>query len=269
MILVVFGIGIGMLSPWLLDFDVWAFQSVKRSTNLIRYPGARVDSEWPFYQLSIPEVWKGFNFSQRFPDHTEIRKYFEHLDKTLDLRKDVEFGAHVNSAEWKDGKWHVTTMAGHTATCKYLFLCSGLLHRRHYPDFPGFDNYKGIVHHSGYWPEDFDVSGKKVAVIGAGATSVQIVQELTKQAANLTMMMRRPSICLPARNREVTTQEQTYFKPYYGILFKEGRVSNSGFPAKGPNESIWDVSQEDRETYFEELWKYGSFHLALGKNFLP
>ncbi|OAL39669.1 hypothetical protein AYO20_01066 [Fonsecaea nubica] len=226
-----------------------------------RYPGARVDSEWPYYQLSLPEVWKDWNFTERFPSHTEIRNYFAHVDKVLDIRKDVVFNARVNSCTWddKEHRWTVKTEAGHTTVCKYLFLCTGLLQRRHYPEFPGFDQYKGEVHHSGFWPEDLDVTGKRVVVVGAGATSIQIVQELTKKASHLSMLMRRPSLCLPIRNRPISEAEQDGMKPYYDVLFKAGRKSAGGLPRGPPDASIFDVSDAEREQYYEELWKCGSF----------
>ncbi|KIX06716.1 uncharacterized protein Z518_04692 [Rhinocladiella mackenziei CBS 650.93] len=226
-----------------------------------RYPGARVDSEWPFYQLSLPEVWKDWNFTERFPDHNEIRAYFHHVDKVLDLRKDIEFDARVNSCVWDgtEGRWTVKTVAGHLAMCKYLFLCTGLLYQRHYPDFPGFEKYKGVVHHSGFWPDHLDMTGKKVAVIGAGATSVQIVQDLTKVASQLDMYMRRPSLCLPMAQRDISEAEQDCLKPYYGTLFKQGRKSAGGYPRYPPDCSIFDVSDQEREDYYEHLWKAGSF----------
>src|ERR1700749_1293694 len=65
-----------------------------------RYPGARVDSEFPFYTLSIPEVYTTWTWSSRFPDHKELRRHFDHIDKILDIRKDVQFNARVNSATW-------------------------------------------------------------------------------------------------------------------------------------------------------------------------
>jgi len=163
-----------------------------------RYPGARVDSEFPFYQLNVPESYKSFDFTQRFPDHHELRRYMAHLDKTLQLRKDVVFDAEVCSAEYDadQGIWAVRTTKGHRATAKYLILATGLLHKRYCPDLPGFSQYKGEVYHSSFWPEGVDCRKKKVAVIGAGATAVQIVQELAKvtvEEGSLTMFMRRES----------------------------------------------------------------------------
>lgn len=230
-----------------------------------RYPGARVDSEFPFYQLSIPEAYRHWNYGQRFPDHRELRKHFDHLDKTLQLRKDVTFDAKVNSAVWDEGAnvWRIRTENNDEASTKYLFLATGLLHRRHYPDFPGLENYKGAVHHSGFWPENLSVAGKKVAVVGAGATSVQIVQELAKEAESLTMFMRRPSYCLPMQQRLITDAEQAQLKSFYPDLFKISRASRAGFPCQGQNVSVFDVSEEEREKHWEEAWQRGAFNFLM------
>jgi cation diffusion facilitator CzcD-associated flavoprotein CzcO len=233
--------------------------------NWNRYPGARVDSETPFYQLNIPEVWRTWNFSSRFPDHKELRRYFAHCDKVLNLRKDIDFGARVVDTKYDAvaGTWTIKTAANHVARAKYLILCTGLLHRRNYPDFPGLSEFQGVVHHSGFWPEDLSVKGKKVAIIGAGATSVQIVQELAKEADQLTMFMRRPSYCLPMKQRIFTKEEQEGWKTYYPALFKAGRQSRVGFPGAGPQIGLFDVSTEEREAYFEELWNRGAFNFQL------
>lgn len=231
-----------------------------------RYPGARVDSEWPYYQLNIPEVYRDWEFAEKYPGHKEIRAYCAHADKVLDLRKDVQFNAHVCEARWneKDGKWNVKTEEGHIAQSKYLILCTGLLHRRHIPDFPGLDTYKGVIHHTGFWPEDMSVKGKKVAVIGAGATAVQVVQELAKEADHLTVFMRRPSLCLPMAQRDLSSSEQKSWKTYFEALFREGRSSMAGFPGKSQPCGVFDVSEEERERHFEDIWARGGFNFLLG-----
>lgn len=225
-----------------------------------RYPGARVDSEWPYYQLNIPEVYRDWKFSERFPGHEEIRAYFEHVDKVLNLRKDVEFNAHVVDTQWKDGKWTVKTDQGQIAQSKYLILCSGLLHRRHVPDFPGLDTFQGVIHHTGFYPDKLSVKGKKVALIGAGATAVQVTQELSKEADQLTIFMRRPSLCLPMGQRRIDDLEQRGWKPYYAALFREGRKSAAGFPGDKGTCRVKDVSEEESERYWEDLWGMGGFN---------
>ncbi|KIV99317.1 hypothetical protein, variant [Verruconis gallopava] len=231
-----------------------------------RYPGARVDSEFPFYTLRIPEVYDTWTWSSRFPDHKELRQHFAHIDKVLDLKKDIQFNARVNSATWDqtEGKWTVKTEAGHIAKCKYLYLATGLLHRRHYPDFPGLKDFEGIVHHSGFWPEDLSVRGKRVALIGAGATAVQITQEVAKEADHLTVFMRRPSYCIAMKQRHITAEEQMHLKSYYPSMLEAGRYhSAAGFPVKRPDESFWDLTPEQRKAHWEESWARGGFNFPL------
>ena len=231
----------------------------------IRYPGARVDSEAPFYQLNIPEVYRHWHFSKRFSDHRELREYMAHIDKTLDLRKDVTFNARVNDCSWDQSKslWTVKTQQGHVAHAKYLVATTGLLHRTYTPDFPGLKEYKGELHHSGAWPEDFSAKGKKIAIIGAGATAVQITQELGKQADELTVFLRRPSYCLAMKQRDWTEEEQRAWKAFFPALFKSGRDSMAGFPTARVPMGVFDVPEEEREAYWEELWQRGGFNFGL------
>ncbi|KAL4861925.1 hypothetical protein BDV12DRAFT_207663 [Aspergillus spectabilis] len=233
-----------------------------------RYPGARVDSEWPHYQLSLPEVWKDFYFTERFPTRDEIKGYFDHVAKVLDLRKDIEFNARVKSASW-DGassQWTVTTETGHVGVARYLLLFTGLLHREYTPDVAGLETYKGQVHHSAAWPESVDVTGKRVAVIGAGASGIQLVQALSKSASELAMFMRRPSICMPLGNRPVSRAEQDSWKPYFKVIFDAGRKSAGGLPLSTPSRGIFELTDIEREEYYETLWRSGSFHFG-GSNF--
>lgn len=229
-----------------------------------RYPGARVDSEWPYYQLNIPEVYKTFSFSERFPGHVELRRYIAHVDRVLRLRKDTKFNAFVTDCSWNEEKsqWRVKTEQGDEVAGKYLLLCTGLLHRRHYPEFPGLNNFKGQIHHSGFWPEDLSTKGMKVALIGAGATAVQITQEVAKEADQLTILMRRPSYCLPMMQRDLSELENRGLHAYLDTLFREGRNSQAGFPSPPPTKSILQYSEDERETFLEDLWTRGGFQFV-------
>lgn len=225
-----------------------------------RYPGARVDSEWPFYQLDIPEVYTTWQYSERFPGHAELRRYMAHLDATLSLRKDTVFNAFVDDCTWDatSARWTVrTAKGGPVATGKYLILGTGLLHRRHYPDFPGLARFQGEIHHSGFWPEELSTQGQKVALIGAGATAVQITQEVAKAASQLTVFMRRPSYCLPMQQRPLSEQESVGFSIYYEALFREGRRSFTGFPFKAATKSL--ANDPDAQQTLEENWRRGGF----------
>lgn len=229
-----------------------------------RYPGARVDSEWPFYQLSIPEVYEHWTWSERFPDSEELRRYFAHIDQVLGLRKDVIFQAHVNNVRWDGNQlWTTTTQQGHRLQSKYLILCTGLLHQALTPDFPGIDRYQGDLYHTAHYPEHTDLRGKNVAVIGAGATAVQVVQQLAKEAQHLTVFMRRPSICLPMKQRPLGECEQTAFKSYFEMLFREGRKSMAGFPGRTCSQAAISHTPAERDRFFETLWERGAFNFTM------
>lgn len=231
-----------------------------------RYPGARVDSETPYYQLSIPEVWKDWTFTERFPGHAEIREYFKHVDKVLNLSKDTYFNTIVVKCDYdlKDRQWVLETHSGGMAKCKYLVLATGSSYKKHFPDFEDMDRYKGQLIHSAMFPEKgLEVKGKRVAVIGNGATGIQIVQELAKEDCDLTNYIRTPNVALPMRQRKMTQIEQECYKTFYKMSFRGARQCRSGFPYNQKDSSIWEDSEEQRNAYFEELWRRGGFSYLL------
>ena len=100
------------------------------------------------------------------------------------MRRDTYFNARVNDASWDESakRWTIKTKEGHVASAKYLILGAGLLHRANVPDFPGLNDYQGQVFHSAAWDEEFSPKGKKIAIIGAGSTGVQLTESLGKMA---------------------------------------------------------------------------------------
>lgn len=210
-------------------------------------------------------MYKSWNFSQRFPDHRELRDYVAHIDKTLDLRKDVSFDSKVTSSTWDNdaSQWTITTESGVKARAQFVIMATGLLHRPHLPSWEAQETFKGEIYHSSAWPKNVDLTGKKVAVIGAGATAVQIVQELGKQASQLVNLLRRPSYCMAMGQRTWTEQEQAAWKAFYPALFKAGRASLAGFPIERPSDArVQDVSAEEREQHYETTWASGAFHFS-------
>lgn len=225
-----------------------------------RYPGARVDSEYPLYQLNIPEVHSTWDWSVKFPAQKELVGYFNHVDKVLGLRKDVYFNAEVTSVQYNNTHgWWTVKSAQRTATCKYLVLAAGALHRTYRPDFPGLDDFKGDVYHTASWPEDSNLQGKKVAVIGAGATGVQVVQELAKQVDQLFVCVRNPSYCLPMGQRKVSTEEQGAEKAKLQETLQKCRDTLAGYPLGPTPGSVFDRTPEDREAHWEAIYGAGGF----------
>ncbi len=120
-------------------------------------------------------------------------------------------------------------------------------------------NSRGEIYHSGAWPEDFNPKGKKIGLIGAGATAVQITQELGRDADELTVFVRRPSYCLAMGQRKWSEAEHLQWRGFYPVLFEQGRKSMSGFPLQRSHKNAIDVPKEEREAHWDKCWKQGGF----------
>lgn len=194
-----------------------------------------------------------------------MRRYFAHFDKVLDLSKDIGFSANVTSAvfDTKLSKWQVATEDGRTATCTYFICVTGSSFKRHYPDFKNLGSYKGSLHHSAFWPKDLDTSGKRIVIIGSGATGVQCVQEMAKTASHLTVYIRTVSLALPMGQRKLTKEEQDQNKSIYKSIFNLARQSNTGLAYDGIAGVVADATTEEREKFWEELWNRGGFNFQV------
>ncbi|KAK7749182.1 hypothetical protein SLS62_008363 [Diatrype stigma] len=231
------------------------------------YPGAGVDSEVPEYELSWPEVWKTWNWPNNYPNYENLRDYFEHVDKVVGIKKDTAFNTVVVGGQFdtKEGRWIVKTADGRTAKAKYLILGTGFAARRYIPDWPGMDKFKGVIHHSSFWPEEpVDVKGKRCAVIGTGASGVQIVQAWGPEAGDLKVFQRTPNLAVPMRKKNLTVKEQEESKKYYPELFKYRETNFAGFLYDWYEKNTFDDTPEEREKFYESVWKDGGFRYWVG-----
>lgn len=226
-----------------------------------RYPGARVDSETPAYQFNIPAVWKGWNFSERFPGDEELRRYFQHVDNVLDLSKDAFFNTIVTKTEYDSvaRRWTLQTNTGLTATCKYVIAATGSSYKKHYPQFKGLESYNGALVHAADYPKSLDVTGKRVGVIGNGASGLQIVQTLAKEDCELNVFIRTPCFTIPMHQRSIASEEAEMMKGYYDGIFDRCYKSASGFPHNTRYQSAHQASPEERKELFDELWTRGGY----------
>lgn len=164
-----------------------------------------MDIPYPQYQLNIPEVYQTWDFSEYYPDQKELRRYFQHIDKVLDISKDTYYKSTVTTAQWDDNarKWTVTLHNGQSFVVRYLIPCVGIASKSLFPDWPGLADFRGETVHSSRWPEQGgpELSGRRVGVIGTGATGVQIAQTVAPAAKHLTVFMRTPNIALPMNRR--------------------------------------------------------------------
>jgi len=224
------------------------------------YPGARVDSQYPIYAYSLPEVYQDWNWSSHYPDHTELRQYFAHVDKKLQIKRDTIFNTKVVSAEFDQNKdlWTLHCGSGITFRARYFVACIGFAAKRHFPDWDGLNDFKGVIHHSSFWPhEGVDVKGKKCAVVGTGASGVQITQEWAKEIGNeghLKMFQRTPNLACPMRQVSLTPEQQAKDKLNYPDVFNQRWVNYAGFLYQFRPELMFDHTPEERQEMFNMLW---------------
>lgn len=202
-----------------------------------------------------------------YPDWHELQAYFDHVDKVLELSKDCAFQSVVTSAEFDQsaGKWTVKTADGRTAKTRFLIVAAGFAAKRYIPGFPSMDKFKGTMCHSSFWPnEGIDYNGKRVAIIGTGASGVQMIQEMGPVAEQLDVYQRTPNLALPMGRRDLTKEEQDRLKPYYPEILAYRERCFAGFHYDLCERDTFDDSPEDREKFFDGLWKQAGFALWLG-----
>lgn len=238
--------------------------------NLNRYPGARVDSDGIDYQFSHERFWKNWDLSERFPGHQEMRDYFAYLDSQLDLSKDCRFNTKVVAADFNNSEcvWTLTTSDGSTTRARYVVFATGSTVEPYKPDFPCIDDYQGALVHTARWPEELDYAGKRVAVIGVGASGVQVIENIGPVAEQLTVFQRTPNLSLPMRQRQFTAADNAALKESYPELFsKRNNRTFSGFSYDFDFRNWDDISVEEREEKYEQLWQDGGLRFWLG-NFM-
>ncbi|MBV9097210.1 MAG: NAD(P)/FAD-dependent oxidoreductase [Frankiaceae bacterium] len=174
--------------------------------DLFRYPGIRSDSD--MYTLGYS--FKPWTHPKAIADGATILNYIEETAREYDVMDTIRFGHRVVRAHWStpDARWTVDIERDDTSTvtmtCNFLLMCSGYYRydEGYTPDFPGTESYRGQLVHPQLWPEDLDYAGKKVVVVGSGATAVTLIPSMAETAAHVTMLQRSPTyiVSLPARD---------------------------------------------------------------------
>jgi len=173
--------------------------------DLFRYPGVRSDSD--MYTLGFPfRPWTG---EKAIADGAAIRDYVAATAREFGIDRRIRFGHRVARASWSsaEARWTVDVEAGGEVrrfSCGFLFLCSGYYDYAggYRPEWPGEARYKGRIVHPQHWPEDLDHAGKRIVVIGSGATAVTLVPALADRAAHVTMLQRSPTYIVARPSRD-------------------------------------------------------------------
>ena len=172
----------------------------------------------------------------------------------------------MNSAVWdeSESKWTIGTKDGPTFKASFFLANTGFAAKRHIPDWPGIDFFKGTWIHPSYWPkQEPDLKGKKIAVIGTGSTGIQLVQDLAPLASEFYLFQRTPNLCLPMKQVQYDGKDQAMPKGKYATLFTGRKESFGGFDFNFMPTGTFEHSKEERDRTYQELWNEGDFHFWL------
>jgi cation diffusion facilitator CzcD-associated flavoprotein CzcO len=231
-----------------------------------RYPGARFDSESITYGYSFSEeLLQEWDWKERFSGQPENHRYLSYVADKFDLRRHMQFGVTVESATWDDdaNQWRLHLDDGRDLSSRFLITAVGLLSAPTMPRYEGMDSFEGRSFHTYEWPEDLDLTGLRVAVIGTGATAVQVIGAIAPEVGELTVFQRRPNWCAPLHNAEITPDEMADIKARYDEIFAICARTPGGFIHEPDRRPFFEVPREERLAKWEQLYGEPGFGIWL------
>jgi len=233
-----------------------------------RYPGARFDSEsWTYGYSFSDEILREWEWSEHFAAQPETLRYCNFVADKLDLRRDIEFGCRIRAAVYDEaaGDWEIESEDGRRARARFLITAIGPLSAPTMPTIPGVESFRGEAYHTGTWPHrPVSFAGKRVAVIGTGATGVQAITEIAKTVGHLTVFQRTPNWCAPLHNSPIDPADQARIKARYPEIFETCRNSFGCFIHDADPRNALEVSSEEREAFFEQRYREPGFGIWMG-----
>jgi cation diffusion facilitator CzcD-associated flavoprotein CzcO len=233
-----------------------------------RYPGARCDSETMYYSYSfLPELEQDWPMEERYPSQPDILKYLNHVAERIDIRRSFTFGTRVLGLKFDDEchTWTVRTDSTEDQRCRWVITAVGCLSDASLPDLKGLENFTGEVLHTARWPhEGVDFSGKKVGIVGTGASGIQSIPVIAKEAEHLTVFQRTAQYTIPAANAPLDPALVGLWKSNYREWRRRGRQSRGGFPYSISDRSAMAVTDQQRQDAFEAAWEQGGFMFTSG-----
>jgi cation diffusion facilitator CzcD-associated flavoprotein CzcO len=233
-----------------------------------RYPGARFDSESYSYSYSFSkDLLEEWNWQEHFAPQPETLRYLNHVADKFDLRRDIQFRSRVASAHYqeKTRSWDVTLEDGSRHSARFLITAIGPLSAPTMPSIEGVETFKGEACHTARWPhEPVSFEGKRVAVIGTGATGVQTIQEVAKTVGHLTVFQRTPNWCAPLHNGKIDAETMAKIKASYPEMFKRCQETFACFLHTPDPRGTFEVSDEEREAFWEKRYAEPGFGIWQG-----
>jgi cation diffusion facilitator CzcD-associated flavoprotein CzcO len=235
-----------------------------------RYPGARFDSESYTYGYSFSkELLNEWHWKERFSGQPENLRYLNRVVDKFDLRKYMQFNCKVESAHFDEAndQWRLKVSDGRELTCRFVVMAIGLLSIPTPPRLKNMEKFRGRAFHTFYWPQEpVDLAGKKVAVVGTGATGIQVIGDIADKVGDLTVFQRRPNWSAPLNNGPISDEEMADIRSRYDEIFATCARTPGGFEHEPDRRGFFEVSREERLKLWDRLYDMPGFAIWL-RNF--
>ncbi len=232
-----------------------------------RYPGARFDSESSTYGYSFSdELLREWNWARHFASQPETERYLNYVADKFDLLRDILCRSCVSAAHYREEtrSWDVVLDDSRRYRTRLLITAIGVLAPT-MPRIAGIETFKGQSCHTAHWPkEPVNFAGKRVAVIGTGATAVQTIQTIAKEVGDLTVFQRTPNWRAPLHNSKISGEEMHRIRARYPEIFARCHETPGCFIRSPDPRSALEVTQEEREAFFEKLYAEPGFGIWQG-----
>lgn len=238
-----------------------------------RYPGCRLDTEsYAYGYFALKGIIPEWEWSEKFASQPEMLRYANHAADAMDVRKHYRFNTRVTAARYveNDKLWEVTLDNEKVVTCRFLISATGPLSASRLPDIKGMDSFKGESFHTSRWPTDaegipkgIDFTGKRVGVIGTGATGVQIIPIAAQTAKELYVFQRTPNWCTPLGNSALSKEEMDLLRSRYPTILEYVKSTDTAFPYHRDPRKGANVPEAEREEFFEALYRQPGYGIWL------
>ena len=232
-----------------------------------RYPGARFDSQAYIYQYWFSEdLYKEWNATERFPAQPETEVWLNFVTDRCQLRPHIQFDTKVSRAVYDEasGRWKVHTTAGEVFDTQYLVTCCGMLSAPLENSFPGQETFAGKLFHTARWPKErVDLAGKRVGIVGTGATGIQVIQTIAAEVGHLKVFLRTPQYIIPMQNPKFSDTDREAYKALFPYLRERLPKTFSGFDFNFKYGNYADLTPERQRELLEMFWNEGTLVLWL------
>ncbi|KAJ4377334.1 hypothetical protein N0V83_000159 [Neocucurbitaria cava] len=260
-------------------FPTWRVKVLEAGTDVggvwywNRYPGCQIDTESLSYCFSFDkELLQEWEWTDTFAKQPETHRYIKRVAEKHNMEKDIIFNTRIKSAHWDDRShtWTFVDEDGDEYLTRFFVSCLGFLSSPTLPKIPGIADFKGDSFHTSRWPADLDVgrdfAGKRIGVIGTGATGIQTITALSKAPSikSLSVFQRTANWSAPLRNVPLSVEDMAKAKGEYDAIFQRCATTPTCFLHEADARKSLEVTPEERLEHWEKLYNSSGFGKWLG-----